>query len=301
MSNPKAAAGVAGAVAFLLVGLAILGLGGAAVYELRAARIESAALAALRRQNTDDQKQLQKLEKEAQAIASQIAQSKKSREAAKSQLATDAASSSAAANGGPSSAAARRAAARANAQAFLAQFPQAGGMLLGFMTRNMQNYYAPFFRSAGLSQAQIDDFIGQTAQLHLDTLELNPDGSFKIGQNNLSAAVAQSILGEAGYQQWQDAIQALPGQYWAMGLAITVKNGAPPLSSEQVSELTQVLAVNSPDYASGNRVNLQTVDWASAMQQAQGLMTEAQWQQTQNYLTLQAANRQLQSLMKGAQ
>ena len=58
---------------------------------------------------------------------------------------------------------------------------------------------------------------------------------------------------------------------------------------------------SSPEYASGNRVNLQSVDLESVVDQAKSLMTDAQWQQAQNYLTMQTANQRLQALMKGGQ
>jgi hypothetical protein len=80
-----------------------------------------------------------------------------------------------------------------------------------------------------------------------------------------------------------------------------VRTGAPPLSSDQAIELTQVVAGNSPDYVAGKRVNPGAVDLDSVIAQAKPLMTDAQWEQAQNYLLIQTANRQLQSLMQGAQ
>jgi len=57
-----------------------------------------------------------------------------------------------------------RAKGQAYAKAFLAKYPQARAMLIEFQTRNMENYYAPFFRAAGLTPAQIDEFIARTAE-----------------------------------------------------------------------------------------------------------------------------------------
>jgi len=297
MSTAKVFAGVASVAAIFCLGVA--------VYQLQAVRTERTALAELNRQQDLETGQLRRLEK---AVVGQASSSTTTaaKETGPEQAAADEARRIAKtpANGAGSdakaAAAARRQAARANAKSFLTQYPQARDLLVGFMTKNMQNYYAPFFHAAGLSQTQIDDFIAQTAQLHIDTLQMGASGGWTIGQQNLPADTARSILGDAGYQQWQQAIQTMPAENWSEGLAIAVKNGTTPLSSDQVTELTQVLASNSPDYASGNRVKLQTVDWASAMEQAQGLMTDAQWQQAQTYLTLQAANRQLQALVKGS-
>jgi len=186
------------------------------------------------------------------------------------------------------------------ARAFLSANPKARAMLIEFQTRNMENYYTPFFRAAGFSQAQIDDFIARTARTHLDSLLLYPNGNWSNGQPNLPADEFRSVFGEAAYQQWQDSARAIPAQNWVGDLATAVKEGA-AVSADQAIALTQIVANNSPEYKAGKRVNPQTIDLASVVAQAQGVLTDAQWQQTRNYLTLQAANQQLQALIKGGQ
>jgi hypothetical protein len=272
-------------LAAILIAL-LLGFAG---FELWAVRADWAQLSELSREHAADEKRLQQLE-----------QTAKRAEAAASPAA--AGDRAAPANADPrAKAQAARAEGQAFARAFLGANPKARAMLVEFQTRNMENYYAPFFRAAGFSQAQIDDFIARTARTHLDSLVLDPNGVWSNGSPNLAPDEFRSVFGDAAYQQWRDSSRALPAENWVGGLAIAVKDGAPALSADQAIALTQIVANNSPDYADGKRVNPQTVDLASVVAQAKGMLTDAQWQQTQNYLTLQAANQQLQVLIKGGQ
>jgi hypothetical protein len=288
MNLRKALVGLAGILTVFCIGFALC--------QLRAARTETAELTERNRQHDADAQRLAQLEKAEQSAAAQAAQA----EAKPNPTPIAAAGPTGAGGSAKSAAAARRAAAQAYAQAFLGKYPEARGMLTDYMTRNMQNYYAPFFHAAGLSQAQIDEFIAQTAQLHLDTLLLNADGSWSPGQQNLSDDAARSILGDAAFQQWKNALLALPAETFAAGMSVSIKNGAAPLSSDQLTAITQIVATNSPDYSDGKPVKLGAVDWPEALQQVQGQMTPEQWQQAQTYLMFQSANQRLASLIRGA-
>jgi hypothetical protein len=271
--------------AVLIAGFIALG-----IFELQAARAEWAKLAELGRQRAADQRRLEVL---AQAPAPAAAPS------------APAAPSPAPAKAPGDDRRAKQLEARAKGQAyakaFLAKYPQARAMLIEFQTRNMENYYAPFFRAAGLTPAQINEFVARTAEAHLDSLILNPNGNWSNGQPNMPAADARALLGDAGYQQWQDSARLIPAEGWVQGLAAAVKNGADPLSADQALQLTQLVASNSPDYAAGKRVNPQTVDMTSVVAQAKPLLSDAQWQQAQDFLTIQEANRQLRALIGGNQ
>lgn len=263
-----------------------LGLG---LFELKAARVESAKVAQLTRQQAATQERLQQLEQVAKTVAEAApaaavpAPANPARQDARAKMLAD------------------RAAAQAYAKAFFAKYPQARAMLVEFQTRNMENYYAPFFHAAGLSQAQIDQFIAHTAQVHLDSLQLNPNGNWVNGQPNLSPDDMRATFGDAGYRQWQDANRAIPAEAWVQGLADSVRNGAAPLSADQALQLTQIMASNSPDYMAGKRVNPGTVDLDSVIAQSKPILTDSQWEQAQNYLMIANANRQLEALIHGSQ
>jgi hypothetical protein len=278
-SDHRALLGLAGVLIVIFLGVGL--------FELKSARVESAKVAQLTRQHAAAEERLRQLEQSAPAAVPAPepvpTPPNSSREDARAKLLAD------------------RAAAQAYAKAFFAKYPQARAMLVEYQTRNMENYYAPFFRAAGMSQTQIDQFIARTAQVHLDSLQLNPAGSWSNGQPNLSAEEMRATIGDAGYQHWQDAIRAMPAQNWIDGLSSSVRSGAPSLSSDQAIQLSQIVANNSPDYVAGKRVNPGTVDLDGFIAQAKSVMTDAQWQQAQPYLLLQTANRQLQSLMQGSQ
>jgi hypothetical protein len=254
-----------------------------AILDWRAAQDAWSKLAALGRQHAVDEKRLAGL---AQALKPAAPAPAAPRPAAPSAPAA-----------GPSDRqekmAASRAAGQAYAQAFFAKYPQARAMLIEFQSRNIENYDGPFFRAAGLTPAQITEFVARTTQAHLDSLVLNPNGNWSNGTPNMPAEDAQALLGEKGYQQWQDATRAMPAENWVAGLASAVKNGATALTADQSSELVQVVAGSSPDYAAGKRMNPMSIDTSAVIDQAKPLLTDVQWQQAQSFLTLQAASRQL--------
>jgi hypothetical protein len=275
-----------------LAGILIAIFLGIAVFELRAVRPERAKVAELTARHAADENRLHQLEQAAKTAAAQTAPEKTQ--------ASPAPAAGTAPNPRANARAARKAG-QAYAKAFFGAYPQARAMLIEYQTRNMENYYAPFFRAAGMSQAQIDEFVARTAETHLNSLVLNANGNWSNGQPNLSPDDIRSLLGDTAYQQWQDAARAIPAENWVGGLASSVKNGAAPLSADQALQLTQIVVSTNPDYAAGKTVNLQSVDLESVIEQAKPLMTDAQWQQAQNYLTIQTANQQLRALMKGGQ
>jgi hypothetical protein len=271
-----------------LAGILIVVLVGVAFFELRAARVEAPKLAELNRQHAAAEQRLQQLEDAAKAAPASAAPAKPAPPRASENRAQARAKAQAA-----------QEAAQAYAKAFLAKYPQARAMLIEYQTRNMENYYAPFFKTAGLTQAQIDQFIARTAQVHLDSLVLNPNGGWNNGQPNLSAEDIRGMLGDEAYQQWQDANRARPALGFVQGIAISVEKGSAPLSADQALQLNQIVANNSPDYVAGKRFNPQTLDLDGVVAQAKPLMTDAQWQQAQTFLSIQVANRQLQALVQG--
>lgn len=266
----------------------------AGLYQFRTVQLDQVARQEAANRTAADEQALARLRQTAERLQREDA----NRRAAELAAAKAAAGPTAPAD--PKAAAqARREAAQAKARAFFARYPQAKALWIAFMTANMDNYYGPFFRKAGLTQAQIDAFVAKTAELHADTAQIDPQGRISIGQQNLSETDARAILGDAAYQQWQDTIRALPAQGFTAGLAISETNGSTPLSAGQVDAITQAVVDNSPDYANGNRVNPRNVDWSSVLPAVQETMTPAQWQQAQAFLIFQRANQQLQALMRG--
>jgi RNA polymerase sigma factor (sigma-70 family) len=270
-----------------ILGLLSIGIG---LYELRAARADGDALAQLRRKHLADEQRFRQLESALRPSPANLGEA----------VANATPAPAIARPRGEEEAAAQHREARATAEAFFRRYPEARPMFTEFLTNNMQNRFAPFFRAAGLSQAQVDEFVARTTQMHVDTLEIDPAGAWKFGQGKLPPDEERSILGASAVAQLQSARQVLPTQDWVSGMGAAIANGATPLSADQVTELTQVVAANSPNFAAGKTVYPDSVDWAQAAQQVQSLMTDAQWQQAQSYLSVQVATQRLQALMKGA-
>ncbi len=279
----------------ILMGIGVIGtvsLGIVSFLDLKAARSESLTVAQYRQQQSVEEQRLRRLETAVRNARTNSAESSVAIPSSNLPSGLSERSSTAVA--------ARRAAARATARDFLSKNPEAKEQLVGFMTKNLRDLNGALFASAGMSESQINELLSKTVQLHLDTLEIYPDGTFGYGQMFLSPDETRAILGEDGFQQWQKALAASPAQGWVAALATSLSSNNVPLSSEQLSTLTQAVANNSPDFLAGNHVNLQSVDWTNALEQVRGMLSDSQWEQAQDYLVLSAANRQANTLMKGA-
>ena len=57
-----------------------------------------------------------------------------------------------------------------------------------------------------------------------------------------------------------------------------------PLSAEQTAQLAQIVTANSPAYAAGKTVNVNTVDWTATLGQANALLSPAQAQAAQRVI-----------------
>jgi len=146
--------------------------------------------------------------------------------------------------------------------------------------------YGPLFTSLGLSAAQIASFENLRMEYPINwgvaTISLLPDGGTYAG---VTQAI-QSLLGTAGYQQLQQYEQTVFVRTVASGLAGNLYDTDTPLSSQQAEQLTEIIAKNSSLPPNSGPPFPGTVNWNSALDQAQGVLSAPQLTVLKNEVTV---------------
>jgi len=164
-------------------------------------------------------------------------------------------------------------AAMATGQAFLAAYPQARPMLLEIGKAQIARKYAAFFKKAGLTPAQIEDMENQTAEQWIQTTMVGPNGIYP-GDEQLPDDQLKSILGDQGFQQFQDfeRVQPLQG---IVNDALSLSTST-PITETQANQLLMILANASRSYQGGGNASAKTINWDQVMVQAQGVFSTQQ-------------------------
>lgn len=187
--------------------------------------------------------------------------------------------------------------ARTDAKAFLEAF---GGTLRAQYRlrsqRAIEQRYALFFRLTDLPEEKRRALVERTVQVWEDSLEVTPS-SILARVEALDEAELRAILGEDGFQRWSDLVtRAEVAKTWSMEVAKAVSAGSEPLSLDQVAALHQLVREHSPEYTAGGKIAERTVDWNTVVQKAQGVLSGAQWQHAQTYLSMRNAMHALEKL-----
>jgi RNA polymerase sigma factor (sigma-70 family) len=169
---------------------------------------------------------------------------------------------------------------------FLAAHPEAPQLVTNYERARTIERYGPLFRQLGLTPEQIERFQllvsqGPGSGLGWSTAQQAPAGRFNVGSVGLSNAELEDrlhgLLGDSGYQQYQDFNRLAPARGFVTELAGTTAVAGAGLSADQAGQMTQILAQNSPAYQNGRSVNSDTIEWDAAMPALQKLLSAAQF------------------------
>jgi hypothetical protein len=184
---------------------------------------------------------------------------------------------------------------RADGEEFLRQHPEVRGMLAAQFRAQAARNHVLFYRKARLNPAQIETFEGRVVAQWLDTLEVTPSG-LNAGKVDLSAAELAAIFGPDGFRQWQEFERERVSDYFARNVALSIKNGADPVTDEQLLQIMNTISQNSAEFRAGGPVDPATVDWATALAQVANVLTPAQWREAQPWLQKTYVDAQLKTL-----
>jgi len=248
---------------------------GIAIHEFRAAHSAEAESARLKRDTEAKEQELAQLRKAVAAAERNLAE-------ARPHAGTASAKIGRGAHGMPGRPATARNS-RLDAAQFLTQFPQARSLLAATFRGYINFFYASFFRQAGLTPVQIEQFENAADESLFRTVTITPTG---VGSppiwNLVSADQLNDFLSPQAVQQFEDYNRAATAYHLVGGMAAEVGLAAPPLSVGQIDQLTQIVAKNSSDYQSGGQLDLTgsgqvSINWNTVRIQAQAVATPAQW------------------------
>jgi hypothetical protein len=164
-----------------------------------------------------------------------------------------------------------------DAEQLFATFPQARDFILSYSKANLERQFGDFFASAGLTPAQIAAFKSALTNTRMQSLIAVAPNGIRPTVGLPAESDLQSILGDVGFQKFQDFQRLAPANGTVLEMAERSGFSGVPISNEQGTQMTQIVANNSPDYQGGAPVNLNSVDWNTAMTQIQALLSPAQW------------------------
>jgi RNA polymerase sigma factor (sigma-70 family) len=184
---------------------------------------------------------------------------------------------------------------RADGEAFLRQHPEVRDMLVAQFRAQVARNHTLFYRKARLTPAQIEMFEARVVAQWLDTLEVTPSG-LNAGKLDLPAPELVAIFGADGLRQWQEFERERVSDYFARNVALSIKNGADPLTADQMVQIMNSVSQSSPEFRAGAAVDPATVDWAAALAQVQNALSPAQWHEAQPWLQKTYVDAQLKTL-----
>ena len=190
--------------------------------------------------------------------------------------------------------------------AVMASDSKLAALSLAVFRATLGQKYRQFYRALGLSPQQIGAFENLLTARQEETIDVNavasadgPDARPEIDevrrQEDDDFRAAQiALLGEAGYHQLQEFNRALP--VWNLVNVIET----PPfpqdsLSPAQTQQLATILTGASGNFENGGVATLDSIDWNTALAQAQGFLSAEQMEGLKRLVN------QLKLLQLGAQ
>jgi len=170
-------------------------------------------------------------------------------------------------------------------EAFVAAHPAAPEMVTDYNRARTLERYGLLFQRLGFTRTQIEQFQqliaqGPSSGLGWHTAEQAPIACFNVGPVGFTNAEMEDrihgLLGDSGYQQYQEFNRLAPAREFVTGLAGMTASTAAPMTSAQAYQLTQILAQNSPDYRDGKRVNSDSIDWDAVLPAAEKFLSPQQ-------------------------
>jgi len=250
-----------------LAGILSIPMGGVAIYETRAAHRANVAVAAAQHEQAAQINRLKALQQEAGDSEVRVAEIQQILEQAQAGLTESLRASASAAATQPRDP-------RTDGARFLASFPLARTWLTEAGRVRTPPELLEIYRRAGLTPAQIDDLDTRTWANRVESLTLSPTG---MGWSVLGFPPdneMRQLLGDAGFQQFEDYKRMADVQGVAAQVALAVAYNAPPLTAAQIDQLAHAIYKVEPNPT----LAPDTPEWDATMAPLRSLMTPAQWQ-----------------------
>ncbi|HEX3731172.1 MAG TPA: hypothetical protein VHV47_15275 [Opitutaceae bacterium] len=167
--------------------------------------------------------------------------------------------------------------------------PNLRKLYLESLRARLPERYRAMFQALGFSPAQIAKFEDLAASHADDRLTaeaagraqgLKPDDAglqaIETQTDNDFYARVSEDLGPAAAEAVRQVARLQDASGLVQGVARNVLPGTPPLTADQATQLTAILANASPSYRAGGNVNAATIDWNEADRQAATILSGSQ-------------------------
>ena len=182
---------------------------------------------------------------------------------------------------------------RGAAKRFLADFPEA----LGILRRNakivIEMKYDRFYKSANLTPGQIQQFEDREADAEAETLIITPAGDIRSNRSEALRGMRgqlREIFGERVEQEFETYTQMAPAQSVAGTVATTAAYIGHPLTEDQAYRVQQ--AALHHDAGQG-------IDWAAVGAEIKGILSPSQWKAAEPGLLGRQFNAYLRPVQAG--
>jgi RNA polymerase sigma factor (sigma-70 family) len=262
-----------GAGALTVAAVLVIAAFGTSTYAFREARSNSAMLDTARHAYGLRRSHLAYLENQARSADERLAATRRELETARSA----ALAAPAPAHDAIATASTKTRDPRADGAKFLATFSEARSLLRDVGKAQSRSALAGFFRAAGLTSSQMEEFEARVAEYALENIALAP-GSITPLATQLPDEQVRQILGEAGPRVYQEFMRMAPARAMATQVATAVGYTASPLSLEQREMLGRILTDGGLSSGIQTGMGMISVDWSSVKAQARTILTPEQWQ-----------------------
>jgi RNA polymerase sigma factor (sigma-70 family) len=165
-----------------------------------------------------------------------------------------------------------------NGRNFLAQHPDAAGLVLEAMRVGVRRDYQLLFHTLRLAPAQVEQFVAIMAEsnagLQWNTAAQVPFAKIDIGAKPSAEerdARLRAVLGDTNFDQYLDFRRARGARNLAEEIVRNAMFSA-PVSATDARLLTEMLARQSPDYRAGRNFSMSNFDWDQAMTEARSVL-----------------------------
>jgi RNA polymerase sigma factor (sigma-70 family) len=173
---------------------------------------------------------------------------------------------------------------RTRGRQFLEAFPEARALFIEAGLSGTLRTNGLFYRLAGFTPSQVEQFNRLMAEAWVDNLALTPAGFESDGVPGDDQV--RGIVGEEGLRKFDAYNQMLDAYRWAGAAARETALGGAALTPEQIEGLARIMADSSSLYRGGRALNrasvdgaaaLASVDWPAAMERARAMLSPDQW------------------------
>jgi len=179
---------------------------------------------------------------------------------------------------------------------FAEEFPEAKTAFLNYAKAWASINQGPLFKTAGLSQAEIDRLTDAIANRGADSIELGPNGLQPTFPHAQEVDLMRGMVTGISETDFEQAEQAAPAGRFIRSAQAEIAGETAGLSPLQENQIQAIIVQNASAPANASGIDLNSVNWTQAANAAQAVLSPSQW----NAVEPMFENMQTQSALAAA-